>query len=101
MLELIQHSAGRSYVSDVYGPEILAGTYDASFPIGHAAMDMRLAMDLAANVGAELPFMAHVAELYDEVEDTHGPAAAHLLAAQQIEHRNNVSLNDPNQGSTT
>lgn len=92
MLNLIQNSAGRSYVSDSYGPEILAGTYDASFPIGHAAKDMRLAMDLAAAVDAKLPFMVRVAELYDRAEATYGPSAAHLLAAQLIEDENDHVL---------
>ncbi|MEC8070351.1 MAG: NAD(P)-dependent oxidoreductase, partial [Actinomycetota bacterium] len=39
MTELIQKSAGRSYVADVYGPEIVAGTYDESFSIALAAKD--------------------------------------------------------------
>ena len=92
MLDLIQNSAGRSYVSDTYGPEILAGTYDASFPISHAAKDMRLAMDLARSVDASLPFMAAVAELYERTEAKYGPTAAHLLAAQLIEKQNDVIL---------
>jgi len=92
MLDLIQNSAGRSYVSDTYGPEILAGTYDASFPISHAAKDMRLAMDLAESVDAKLPFMAAVAELYEQTQAQHGATAAHLLAAQLIENQNDVIL---------
>jgi 3-hydroxyisobutyrate dehydrogenase len=92
MLNLIQNSAGRSYVADNYGPEILAGTYDASFPISHAAKDMRLAMELAKSVEAKLPFMARVAELYSETEARYGPTAAHLLAAQLIEQENGVAL---------
>ena len=92
MLGLIQKSAGSSYVADQYGPEIIAGTYDVSFPISHAAKDMRLAMDLAKNVEANLPFMAQVAELYDRAEAEYGPAGAHLLAAQIIERQNGVLL---------
>lgn len=92
MLDLIQNSAGRSYVSDSYGPEILAGTYDASFPIGHAAKDMRLAMSMAGSVGADLPFMARVAELYESTEAHYGAGAPHLLAAQMIEQENDLVL---------
>ena len=62
MTELIQKSAGRSYVADVYGPEIVAGTYDESFSIALAAKDMRLAMEMASTMDADLPFMARVAE---------------------------------------
>ena len=94
MLDLIQHSAGASYCADAYGPEILAGTYDASFPISHAAKDMRLAMELARTVGAELPFMERVAELYAQTEADYGPTAAHLLAAQLIERANDLVLHE-------
>jgi len=92
MLDLIANSAGTSYCATAYGPEIIAGTYDASFPIGHAAKDMRLAMGLAASVGAELPFMERVAELYEQTEAEYGSSAAHLLAAQLIEKANNTIL---------
>lgn len=92
MLKLIQNSAGSSYVAHTYGPEIIAGTYDESFPISHAAKDMRLAMGLAKSVKADLPFMAQVAELYDRAEAEYGPVAAHLLAAQIIERQNGVLL---------
>ncbi len=94
MLDLIQHSAGRSYVADTYGPEILAGTYDASFPISHAAKDMRLAMELAEQVGADLPFMADVERLYAKTEATYGSDAAHCLAAQLLERKNDVILSE-------
>lgn len=93
MLDVITNSAGTSYSAETYGPEILAGTYDASFPISHAAKDLRLAMELADQLGAELPFTSSVADLYAETEREFGPTAAHCLAAQLIERRNNLILN--------
>lgn len=92
MLEIVQESAGGSYVADTYGPEILAGTYDASFPIGHAAKDMRLAAQLAENVEADLPMIADVRLLYDRTEDTFGPTAPHLMAARLREEANRTRL---------
>jgi len=92
MLEIIQQSAGGSYVADVYGPEILAGTYGASFPISHAAKDMRLANDLADIVSAELPMIADVRSLYDQTEELFGPTAPHLMAARLREQSNKISL---------
>ena len=92
MLEIIQQSAGRSYVSDVYGPEILAGTYDASFPVGHAAKDMRLADDLADTVGATLPMIADVRALYDVAEELFGADAPHLMTAHLREQASGVNL---------
>jgi len=92
MLELIQHSAGTSYCATAYGPEILAGTYDASFPLSHAVKDLRLAMELADSMGAELPFTERVAELYAAAEAEFGSEAGHCLAAQLIEQRNDLVL---------
>lgn len=94
MLELIQHSAGTSYCATAYGPEILAGTYDASFPLSHAAKDMRLAMEMAGTMGVDLPFTRDVAALYAEAEEIFGSGAAHCLAAQLIERRNDVLLHE-------
>lgn len=98
MLDLIRHSAGRSYVADAYGPEILAGTYDASFPISHAAKDMRLAHALSIELGIELPFLTDVYTLYAEAESTYGSTSAHLLAAQLIERRNDLVLHEQTTG---
>lgn len=94
MLDLIQHSAGSSYCATAYGPEILAGTYDASFPLSHAAKDMRLAMEMADTMGIDLPFTRDVAALYDEAEKVFGPTAAHCLAAQLVERRNDLLLHE-------
>ncbi|MEM7091950.1 MAG: NAD(P)-dependent oxidoreductase [Actinomycetota bacterium] len=94
MLDLIRHSAGTSYAADVYGPEILAGTYDASFPLSHAAKDLRLAMELADTLGLDLPFTADVSRLYAEAEATFGSTAAHCLAAQLIERTNGLVLHE-------
>ena len=94
MTELIQKSAGRSYVADVYGPEIVAGTYDESFSIALAAKDMRLAMDMASTMDADLPFMARVAERYAAAEAHYGSAAPHLLAAQMTETANELIFSE-------
>ena len=94
MLDVIIGSAGTSYSAETYGPEILAGTYDPSFPISHAAKDLRLAMDLASQVGADLPLTKAVAELYAQTEAELGPNAAHCLAAHLVEKRNDLILNE-------
>ena len=95
MLQIIQNSAGSSYVADSYGPEILAGTYDASFPLSHAAKDMRLADDLAKTVGAELPMINSVRAIYDRAETSFGSTAPHLMTARLHEQANDLSLADP------
>ena len=94
MLEMIRGSAGGSYVADAYGPEIVAGTYDPTFPLSLAAKDMRLAMEMAEHVGADLPIMGAVADTYAVAEATFGSTAPHLLAAQLTETANDRILHE-------
>lgn len=101
MLDIIRHSTGRSYAADRYGPELLSGGYDNTFDLGLAAKDVRLALDLAAGVGATMPFTASVAELYDAAEITFGSGAPHLMAMQTIERDNDLILHEQPNGATT
>lgn len=97
MLEIIRNSTGRSYVADRYGPEILSGGYDDSFDLTLAAKDLRLALALAADVGATLDFTARVGDLYDAAEARFGPRAPHLTAMREIEDRNDLVFHLANQ----
>ena len=99
MLDVIQHSTGRSYVADRYGPELLNGGYDDTFDLGLAAKDLRLALGLATQVGATLPFTADVARLYDAAEAEFGFGAPHLMAMRRIEHDNQLVLHEQQNGA--
>lgn len=94
MLDIIRDSTGRSYVADQYGPEILNGGYDNTFDLGLAAKDMRLAMELADQVGASLPFMQSVTDYYRQAEATFGFDAPHLQAVQLSELDNDLILHE-------
>lgn len=94
MLDIIQHSTGHSYVADRYGPELLNGGYDDTFDLGLAAKDLRLALGLADQVGADLSFTTDVARLYDAAEHEFGFAAPHLQAMQMIERTNELNLHE-------
>lgn len=94
MLDVIQHSTGRSYVADQYGPEILNGGYDDTFALELAVKDLRLASEMAASVDAELPSTARVLDLYRSAMDTYGASAPHLIAMQAIERANNLVLHE-------
>lgn len=94
MLDIIQHSTGRSYVADRYGPELLNGGYDDTFDLGLAAKDLRLALGLADQVGANLSFTTDVARLYDAAEHEFGFDAPHLTAMQMIERTNELHLHE-------
>jgi 3-hydroxyisobutyrate dehydrogenase-like beta-hydroxyacid dehydrogenase len=94
MLDIIRQSTGRSYVADRYGPEILNGGYDATFDLTLAAKDLRLAMELAATVGAKLEFTADVTDFYAAAEAEFGPDAPHLMAMRSIENLNDLVLHE-------
>ena len=94
MLDVIQHSTGRSYVADRYGPEILNGGYDDTFALELAVKDLRLASEMAFTVGAELPFTERVLDLYRSTVDTYGASAPHLIAMQAIERANDLVLHE-------
>lgn len=96
MLDVIQHSTGRSYVADRYGPEILNGGYDDTFALELAVKDLRLAAEMATTVGADLPFTNRTLELYRSTVETYGADAPHLLAMQAIEQSNDLILHERN-----
>ncbi len=100
MLDIVQHSTGRSYVADRYGPELLNGGYDNTFDLGLAVKDLCLALGLAEQVGARLPFTAEVGRLYDAAEAEFGYGAPHLMAMQRIEHDNELILHERANGAT-
>lgn len=97
MLDIIQHSTGRSYVADRYGPELLNGGYDATFDLTLAAKDLRLAMQLAGDVGAKLHVTADVNDVYAIAESRYGPRAPHLMAMHTIEDDNDLTLHEHTQ----
>ena len=92
MLEIIQNSTGKSYVADRYGPPILAGDYDPSFTVGLAHKDMKLAQDMASNLGLELPMSELTTKTYARAVDTYGFDANHLKAVRLLEEDNDTFL---------
>lgn len=92
MLSIIQNSTGRSYVSDRYGPAILKGDYDPGFTLGLAHKDMRLTIDLAKSVGAELPMCQQVEAVYGEACESFGKEQNHLMAVRLLEEANQTYL---------
>ncbi len=100
MLDIIRHSTGRSYVADRYGPEILDGGYDDTFDLTLAAKDLRLAMELAADVDAKLAFTADVTDFYARAESEFGAHAPHLMAMRAIENVNSLVLHEVQQSQS-
>lgn len=92
MLSIIQNSTGRSYVADRYGPSILKGDYDPSFTLGLALKDMKLAQEMASNLGIKLPMCDLTTATYTRAVDAYGFDANHLKAVRLLEEANNTFL---------
>jgi 3-hydroxyisobutyrate dehydrogenase len=65
-LKVVNTATGRSAVSEVMFPRwILPGSFDSGFSAGLMRKDVRLALDLAAETGSDLPLSVHVAQIWD------------------------------------
>jgi 3-hydroxyisobutyrate dehydrogenase len=92
MLSIIQNSTGRSYVADRYGPSILNGDYDHSFTVGLAHKDMKLAREMADELGICLPMCDLTTGTYSDAIDAYGYDANHLKVVQLLEEKNETFL---------
>jgi len=92
MLAIIQNSTGKSYVADRYGPPILNGDYDPSFTVGLAHKDMKLAEEMAHDLGINLPMCELTTATYARAIETYGFDANHLKAVRLLEEDNNTFL---------
>jgi 3-hydroxyisobutyrate dehydrogenase len=88
MLSIIQNSTGRSYVADRYGPSILNGDYDPSFTVGLAHKDMKLAREMADELGINLPMCDLTKDTYSDAIEAYGFDANHLKAVRLLEEKN-------------
>jgi 3-hydroxyisobutyrate dehydrogenase-like beta-hydroxyacid dehydrogenase len=67
--EVLQSSMGRSALMDVKAPLILKNEYPASFPLRLMHKDIRLALELARELGIELPAGAAAYSTYSAVKE--------------------------------
>jgi 3-hydroxyisobutyrate dehydrogenase len=68
LVEVMQSSMARSGVLDVKAPNLLKGEYTPSFPLRLMYKDVSLAMDLAKELGVELPAAAAAQKTYGAVK---------------------------------
>jgi 3-hydroxyisobutyrate dehydrogenase len=70
-LKVVNTATGRSAVSEVMFPRwILPGTFDSGFSAGLMRKDVRLALDLAAETGSDMPLSVHVAQIWDTMRES-------------------------------
>ncbi|MBV8514086.1 MAG: NAD(P)-dependent oxidoreductase [Acidobacteria bacterium] len=68
LVEVLQSSMARSGVLDVKAPNLLKGEYLPSFPLRLMYKDVSLAMDLAKELGVNLPAAAAAQQTYGAVK---------------------------------
>jgi 3-hydroxyisobutyrate dehydrogenase-like beta-hydroxyacid dehydrogenase len=68
LVEVMQSSMARSGVLDVKAPNLLKGEYVPSFPLRLMYKDVSLAMDLAKELGVNLPAAAAAQQTYGAVK---------------------------------
>ena len=94
LLEAIQHSYAGSFVADVDGPRMLAGSYDASFPVRLALKDMRLTHQLGETLNVPLVFGSLATELLERSRAKYGEDSDTLAAVRCIEEDIGERLQD-------
>jgi 3-hydroxyisobutyrate dehydrogenase-like beta-hydroxyacid dehydrogenase len=70
LIEVLQSSMARAAVLDVKAPLILGGNFAPSFPLRLMHKDMGLALELAKQVGVELPAAAAAYATYTAVKNS-------------------------------
>jgi 3-hydroxyisobutyrate dehydrogenase len=68
LIEVLQSSMARSGVLDVKAPNLLKAEYPPSFPLRLMYKDIRLALDLASQLGVTLPAASAARETYGKVK---------------------------------
>ena len=82
MIDIINASTGRSFVSGIFDTEVLTGRYGTGFALGLLAKDVHIAASVAAAAGADVPVIALTDERYAKALTDLGPAADQSKAHQ-------------------
>ncbi|MGH1493006.1 MAG: NAD(P)-dependent oxidoreductase [Acidimicrobiales bacterium] len=90
--DAITDSVGDSFVARHDAPSIFAGHYDPSFPLDLCMKDLGLTMELANNVGTDLPMTERAAETFGRATERYGSAAGELHVAKRLEDDANLSF---------
>jgi 3-hydroxyisobutyrate dehydrogenase len=83
MIDIINASTGRSFVSEiVFDSQVLTGRYGTGFALGLLAKDVHIAASVAAAAGLEAPLVALMDERWTKAVERLGPKADHSAAHQ-------------------
>ena len=88
MADVINASTGRSFVSEnLIKQHVLSGAYATGFALGLLAKDVKIAADLAEQIGVEAPVVRLVNGLWSEARDALGGAQDHSRAWEHWQAR--------------
>jgi 3-hydroxyisobutyrate dehydrogenase len=82
MIDIINASTGRSFVSGTFDAEVLTGRYGTGFALGLLAKDVHIAASVAAAAGLDAPLVTLVDERWAKALTALGPATDHTMAHQ-------------------
>ena len=81
MVEILNVSTGRNFHTDLVLLEhVVGGKFASGFQLGLLAKDVRIAADLACDVGLDAPLLQLVSRRFDAARDTLGYARDHTEA---------------------
>ena len=88
MADVINASTGRSFVSEnLIKQHVLSGAYATGFALGLLAKDVKIAADLAEQIGVDAPVLDLVDGLWSDVRDALGGAQDHSRAWEHWQRR--------------
>ena len=88
MADVVNVSTGRSFVSEnLLKQHVLSGTFGTGFALGLLAKDVKIAADLADQIGVDAPVGRLVSGMWADARDTLGGEQDHTRAAVHWEKR--------------
>jgi 3-hydroxyisobutyrate dehydrogenase len=88
MADVINASTGRSFVSEnLIKQHVLSGAYATGFALGLLAKDVKIAADLAEQIGVDAPVLDLVDGLWSDARDALGGAQDHSRAWEHWQRR--------------
>ena len=88
LADVVNVSTGRSFVSEnLLKQHVLSGTFGTGFALGLLAKDVKIAADLADQIGVDAPVSQLVSGMWADARDTLGGEQDHTRAATHWEKR--------------
>jgi 3-hydroxyisobutyrate dehydrogenase len=88
MMDVISVSTGRSFATELMIKQhVLSGVFGTGFALGLLAKDVKIAADLADEIGVEAPVVELVSEMWNEARDALGGDRDHTQAALHWEQK--------------